>query len=161
MTGCTAVPIEYYSADSPSFDPRAYFQGDIEAWGVVQDWRGRVTRRFYADIDAQNVDDKIELREKFLFDDGENSTRTWRIDLQDGGFVTAEANDIVGIATGKISGNAMNLNYEIDLSVDGKIYRVKFNDLLWQIDENVLFNRAAIKKFGVKVGEVVLFMRKA
>ena len=160
MTGCTAVPIEYYSTASPGFDPREYFQGEIEAWGIVQDWRGRVTRRFYAEIDAQNIGEKIELHEKFRFDDGENSSRTWQIDLQDDGLVAAAANDIVGTASGKLSGNAMKLSYQIDLLVDGKTHRVTFNDVLWKIDNNVLFNRATIKKFGIKVGEVALFMKK-
>ncbi|MGR8948061.1 MAG: DUF3833 domain-containing protein [Gammaproteobacteria bacterium] len=161
MTGCAAIPVEYYSAESPRFDPLVYFDGDIEAWGIVSDWRGRVTRRFTAKIDAKTADNKITLFEKFKFSDGENSTRTWDIKLAPNGLIQAQADDIVGSATGKISGNAMRLQYRIDLPVDGKIYRVQFNDMLWQIDNDVLFNRAAIKKFGLKVAEVVLFMKKA
>ena len=160
LGGCSPVPIETYVGDTPRFDPRIYFDGDLDAWGVVHDWRGKVTRRFSVEIIGQVDGDEVTLDENFLFNDGERSSRKWTISLLDDNVVLARADDVIGDATGKLAGNAMSLGYLIDLTVDGRQYRVRFNDMLWQIDKDVLFNRAIIRKFGVKVGAVTLFMKK-
>ena len=54
----------------------------------------------------------------------------------------------------------MHWVYDLDLAVDGSTYRVAFDDWMWQLDGEALLNRSAIRKFGMKVGEVVLFMRR-
>ncbi|MFL2583373.1 MAG: DUF3833 family protein [Gammaproteobacteria bacterium] len=39
-----------YVNDSPEFNPFEYFKGKTQAWGIVQDHRGRVMRRFSVEI---------------------------------------------------------------------------------------------------------------
>ena len=160
LGGCSPVPIESYVADKPRFEPRTYFDGMLDAWGVVHDWRGKVTRRFSVEIDGTVSGDTIVLDERFEFNDGERSTRKWTIELSEDDGVIARADDVIGDASGKVVGNAMSLGYLIDLDVGDRQYRVRFDDMLWQIDDDVLFNRAVISKFGIKVGEVTLFMKR-
>ena len=104
--------------------------------------------------------DTIVLDERFEFNDGERSTRKWTIELSEDDGVVARADDVIGDASGRVVGNAMSLGYLIDLDVGDRQYRVRFDDMLWQIDDDVLFNRAVISKFGIKVGEVTLFMKR-
>ena len=160
LSACNSVPVDTYVSERPYFEPRVFFDGEIDAWGVVYDWRGRVKRRFVVDILARADNDEITLDEKFLFSDGEASTRVWRITVSSDNAITARADDVVGEASGEIAGNAMGLSYVIDLPVGDRQFRVRFDDMLWQIDDDVVFNRAKISKFGLKVGEVMLFMKK-
>ncbi|MEM7469449.1 MAG: DUF3833 domain-containing protein [Pseudomonadota bacterium] len=160
MSGCASVPLESYSQNTPVFDPRKYFDGSVTAWGMVQDWRGEVTRRFSADIRGEVMGNEIKLTEDFNFSDGEISQRVWQLRIKNDNEISGFANDTVGLADGQIIGNAMTLRYLIDLNIEDKTYRVKFDDKLWQIDSDVVINRASIKKFGIKVGQVTLFMRK-
>ena len=50
LSGCCANKVEYYKGSKPEVDIKEYFNGNIKAWGVVQDWRGRVVNRFDIDM---------------------------------------------------------------------------------------------------------------
>ena len=74
---------------------------------------------------------------------------------------TGTAGDIIGTATGKSFGNAINWTYEMDVPVDDKSYRLKFDDWMWAMDNgNVVINRSYLKKFGITVAEITIFMQK-
>lgn len=49
LSACSA-DIDNYQASSPSFDLFGYFEGDVKAWGMVQDYTEKQTRRFEVDI---------------------------------------------------------------------------------------------------------------
>jgi hypothetical protein len=48
----------------------------------------------------------------------------------------------------------------MDLNVDGSTYRVAFDDWFFAIDDNTLMNRSYIKKFGIVMAEVTIFMQR-
>ena len=53
-----------------------------------------------------------------------------------------------------------NWQYTIDLPVPGdEILRVSFDDWMWLLSEDRLLNRAYMRRFGVPIGEVILFFR--
>ncbi|MGE0484652.1 MAG: DUF3833 domain-containing protein [Gammaproteobacteria bacterium] len=160
LEGCGGVRVEDYADTTPAFDPRRFFDGKVRAWGIVQDWRGRVVRRFEVDISGHRDGEAIVLDEAFRYADGERDTRTWRIVPDGSGSFSGRAGDIVGTARGNASGNAMQWRYTMDLAVDGRTWRVNFDDWMWQLDERVLVNRSRIRKFGLTVAEVTLFMRR-
>ena len=152
--------VEHYSTETPRFDPLTYFEGPTNAWGIVQNWRGEVVRRFQVTMEGTREDNELRLDEHFEYQDGERDQRTWRLTKGSDGTITGKAGDIEDTAIGMVSGNAMFWRYEMNLNVDESTYRVRFDDSLWQIDEATLFNRAQIKKFGVTVAEVTIFMQK-
>ncbi len=160
ITGCGGLHLEQYADATPQLDPFAFFPGQTRAWGIVQDWRGRVVRRFDVDIVGSTVDDELVLDETFRYADGENATRQWRIKRGADGTLDGHADDIVGPAEGAYGGNTMRWNYAMDLAVDGDTYRVRFDDWMWRLDDNVVINRSYIRKFGITVAEVTLFMQK-
>lgn len=160
LGGCARIDIKGYAAAQPVFDPFVFFAGQVHAWGLVQDWRGRVTRRFDVSIIGHQEGDIMVLDEAFRYDDGETDTRTWRIARSGNGAYSGIADDIVGSAHGETAGNTMHWTYDLDLVVDGSTWRVGFDDWMWQLDEGTLMNRSAIRKFGLTVGEVTLFMQR-
>ena len=48
----------------------------------------------------------------------------------------------------------------MDLPVDDKVYRIRFDDWMWQMNDGVLINRSYLKKFGFTVSELTIFMKK-
>ena len=159
LSGC-GNKLEHYKGSSPKADIKEYFNGNIKAWGLVQDWRGRVTARFDVDMVGSWDGDKGKLEEEFVYYDGKKQQRTWIITKNADGSYIGTAGDIIGEASGEVQGSAVNWAYTMDIPVDGKTYRLKLDDWMWQMNDGVLINRSYLKKFGITVAELTLFMKK-
>ena len=160
VSACSAQTLNDYDNTQPVFDVENYFNGPLQAQGIVLDRGGTVTRRFTVKMLGTWADNQGKLEEWFVFDDGEKTTRTWLIKKQADGSYTGSADDIVGLAFGESNGIALHWDYQLDLKVDGEDYRVTFDDWLYQVDPNVVINRSYIKKWGFRVGEVILVITK-
>lgn len=161
LSGCVFKDnLDNYTTATPKFDLQEYFNGDIKAWGIVQDYTGKVTRRFDVDLVGSWDGDEGTLDEVFNYYDGEKQTRIWKIKKIDNTNYTGSAGDILGNATGTVSGNAMQWAYQMDLAVGGRTYRITFDDWMFLMNDGVLINRSYLKKFGFTVGELTLFMQK-
>lgn len=159
LNGCSKN-LDHYKGTTPKADIKEFFNGKIKAWGLVQDWRGRVTARFDVDMVGSWQGDKGKLEEEFTYYDGRKQHRTWIITKNEDGSYTGTAGDIVGEAKGKTQGSAVNWAYIMDIEVDGKTYRIKLDDWMWQMNDGILINRSYLKKFGITVAELTLFMQK-
>lgn len=159
LSGC-GPKIEDYAENTPKMSIQEFFTGDIKAWGIVQDWRGKVSRRFHVDMKGSWVGDEGTLEESFAYDDGKTQKRVWKIKKMPDGSYEGRADDIIGVATGSNMGNAAQWNYVMDLPVGDTTYHVRFDDWMWQMDEKTLMNRSYLKKFGVGVAELTIFMQK-
>lgn len=160
MLAACSQKITDYNNTSPVFDVKTFFNGPLQAKGIVLDRSGTVTRRFSVEMIGNWTENQGTLEEWFVFDDGEKTQRTWIINKQQDGRYTGTAGDIVGEAKGESAGFALRWDYQLDLAVDDSVYRVTFDDWLYQIDDRVVINRSYIKKWGITVGEVILVISK-
>lgn len=159
LVGCSA-DLKDYKDTEPTFRLFDYFAGESRAWGMVQDYRGKQTRRFVVDIVGKVEGDQLTLDEVFAYDDGETDTRRWVINrLEDGSYVGV-ADDIIDKAYGEEVGNALRWQYDFELALDDDVITVRFDDWLYRQDEQHLFNITKIKKFGIEVGKVTIFFQK-
>lgn len=160
LSSCNKNSLEYYADTSPKADIKEYFNGPIKAWGIVQDWRGRVVERFDIEMVGKWQGDTGTLTEHFSYYGGKKQQRVWTIrKLADGSF-EGTAGDIIDKATGKASGSAVRWNYVMDLPVNDTTYRITFDDWMWLMNDGVLINRSYLKKFGITVSELTIFMQK-
>lgn len=160
LSSCGGNTLNYYEASQPKADIKDYFDGPIKAWGIVQDWRGRVVSRFDVDMVGSWDGNKGELKEDFRYYDGSTQQRIWKITKLEDGSYEGTAGDIIGKAKGASTGSAVNWHYQMDVPVDDSTYRLKFDDWMWQMNDGVLINRSYLKKFGITVAELTLFMQK-
>lgn len=160
LGACSNTNVEFYKDVKPEVNFEEFFSGDIVGWGIVQNWKGQVVRRFDIKMNGSWDGDKGVLKENFFYYDGEEQERIWTVVKKENGEFEGTADDILGAAMGKTSGNAINWHYSMDLPVSGKVYRVKFDDWMWQMNGGVLINRSYIKKFGVTVAELTLILQK-
>lgn len=152
--------IEYYAQENPEMSIKSYFNGPIKAWGIVQNWRGVVVRRFDITMIGKWEGDIGTLTEHFQYYDGETKERIWTIKKLDAENYEGTASDIIGKALGRTKGNAAQWSYIMDLEVDKTTYRISFDDWMWALNDGVLINRSYLKKFGITVAELTIFMQK-
>ncbi|MCY9812986.1 DUF3833 domain-containing protein [Aeromonas caviae] len=160
LSGCGAG-LDDYRGSRPGWDLARFFNGKLVAHGLVTDRSGEVTSRFRVEMQGNWREGKGELFEQFYFDDGRRQTRTWFLSKGADGHWRGTAADVVGEAVGKSAGFALNWRYQLDLALpDGEVVRVSFDDWMYLLDEDRLVNRAAISKFGIHLGEVILYIER-
>jgi len=159
LTSCS-VELQDYQSEQNTFDLQSYFQGDLTARGIIQDYRGKVTRRFCVELTGIWEDDEGELAETFYFDDGEVSHRHWQLTKQKDGTYQGVAEDVIGKAFGKHQGFAFQLRYTLALKVGEETYEVTMDDWMYQLDQYRVMNKTAIYKLGINVANVTLFFDK-
>ncbi len=160
IAGCAAPGVEAYRDQRPVLDLRQYFDGEIEAQGMFQNRSGEVVRRFTVAIRGSWQGNVGTLEEDFFYSDGTTDRRVWTITRIDEHNYIGTADDVIGEATGKAYGNALRWRYFLALDVDGKTYKVDFDDWMYLIDEKIMLNRSEMRKFGLRLGEVTLAFRK-
>ncbi|QIR15327.1 DUF3833 domain-containing protein [Shewanella aestuarii] len=161
LMSCSSASIEDYQKTTPTLDLASFFDGELTAAGIVQDFSGKVTRKFTVKMQGEWTGNKGELKEWFVYDDGEKQTRIWRItDLGNGQF-EGRADDILGVAEGQASGSALRWRYDMQLQVDGEEYQVEFDDWMFLVDDKTIINKSDIIKFGITVAQVTLVISKS
>lgn len=160
LSACGGPSLSHYKETSPQLDLQSYFTGPIKAWGIVQDYKGNVKRRFDVDMVGTWDGDTGTLDEVFHYYDGAKDERVWTIKKLSANTYQGSAHDIIGSAKGEVEGSAMRWAYEMNLDVGGKAYRITFDDWMFMMNDGILINRSYLKKFGLTVGELTLFMQK-
>lgn len=137
-----------------------YFAGSTRGWGIFRDRFGRLRRQFLVDIDGRWDGQTLTLDERFTYSDGERGHRVWRFRAVTGDRYEATADDVVGTVHGRIAGSTINLRYRIVVPIRGRRWRLDFDDWFFLQDDDVLINRATVRKFGLTVGEVTIAFRR-
>lgn len=159
LTSCS-TSLDEYQNSKPEFSLKEYFNGDISAWGVVQDYSRKLTKRFCVDITGSWNGNKGQLNEQFYFNDGSQQTRVWQLEVKPDGTVAGTAGDIVGVAQGAASGSAFHWTYTLTVPIDGSEYDFAIDDWMYQLDAMRMMNRSYMQKFGVTVAEFSIFFDK-
>jgi hypothetical protein len=153
----------------PSFDDQAlsdrqlnleeFFDGDLVAYGQFQDILGTVRRSFVVNIHGDWDGERLILTEDFVYEDGSTEQRVWTLVKTGDDTWQGTAPGVIGTATGREDGDRFNWQYEIDLPIpsatgETETLRVTFDDWMWLLSEDRLFNRAYVKRAGFDIGDV-------
>jgi Protein of unknown function (DUF3833) len=161
LVGCSTAPqITDYADQKPEFDLKAYFTGTVDGWGIFTDRAGRVVKRFVVLMTCTWTGNEGILDEDFTYSDGTKQKRIWRMKKLADGRYEGRAGDVLGIGAGQQSGNAFRWGYTLNLPVDDKVYEVQFDDWMYQMDDQVVINKAVMSKFGITLGELVVNFKK-
>ena len=149
-----------FSNMKPEFSLEDYFSGKTEAWGLFHDRFGNLKRSFKVDITGTLSGNELTLDERFLYDDGEEDQRIWKIKMLGNKKYSGTADDVIGLAVGEASGNALNWKYKLNLKVNDSNIKVDFDDWMFLQDKGILINRAEVKKWGLNIGVVTITFLK-
>jgi hypothetical protein len=158
--GCASQNIDSYADQQPVLDLQQYFNGTLDAYGVFTDRSGAVVKRFTVLMLCSWTGDTGVLHEDFNYSDGTKQTRIWHLTKLGNGRFVGRADDVVGEALGESRGNAFHWTYTLRLPVDKSVYDVQFDDWMYLMTDKVMLNKAAMSKFGVRLGEVTLSFTK-
>jgi hypothetical protein len=166
VAACTGKPsFEDPSLSTRNLELESFFDGRLRAQGQFQDVLGTVRRQFTVDIAGDWDGEVLRLVEDFVYEDGSTEQRVWT--LRKTGEETWEgtAPGVIGVARGEERGDRFFWSYEIDLpvpSADGTVrtMRVSFEDWMWLLDGDRLFNRAYVRRYGLDIGDVSIWFEK-
>jgi len=160
LAACSSVSIEDYADNKPRLVAQEFFNGRLDAHGVVKNRAGQVIRYFSAIIDASWVDGIGILDERFTFDDGERQTRIWKLEPAGAGAFTATAGDVVGEGTMQVAGNSVFLDYLLRIPYGEGTIDVRLDDRMYLVSERVLLNESIMTKWGFEIGQISLVIVK-
>jgi hypothetical protein len=161
LAGCSSVDVDRYAATTPRLDIGEYFDGRTRAWGMVQDYRGEVQRRFVVDIEGKHDGTTLILDEHFVYDDGETDRRIWTFERQDDGRWIGSANDVEGPVEARQAGHAFNMTYRLPVEISGREITFTMDDWMFLQPDDRLINRTAMKKFGVTLARITIVFDRA
>lgn len=161
LAGCAGRPsLDDEPLSSRQLNLQEFFVGHVTAYGQFQDLFGTVSRRFTVDINGTWDGQTLILVEDFVYEDGSTEQRVWTLQKTGEDSWQGTAPGVLGLATGQERDDTFNWQYTIDLPVPDGTIRVSFDDWMWLVADDRLLNRAYMKKFGVQVGEVIIFFEK-
>ena len=156
------MSVNRYKNNKPKFILENFFSGEISAWGLFEDPFGIIRKRFTCKITGK-WDDKLKtlkITEDFLYDDGVKENRNWELLKKSSNCYVGTTDNVIGDAVGYAAGNPFQWWCTFELTFFGNKTRVKFDDWMYLQDNNIIINKAKMKKFGFKLGTVILFYKK-
>lgn len=161
LGGCVGKPsINDPNLSDLDLNLEDFFNGEVIAYGQFQDVFGTVRSRFKVDISGTFDGNRLELEETFVYSDKTKMKRNWTLVKLTDSEWEGKAPDVLGVAKGTEVGDLFNWQYQIDLPVGDRLLRVKFDDWMWLFNDNKLFNKAYVQKYGLTIGEVIIFFEK-
>jgi len=156
LTRCASLQPQDFAGSSTRFELDRYFTGHSRSWGVFENTHGEPTRYFTCNSYGQRAKDgRVTLTQHFQFSDGKTQTRIWLIHRVDSTHWEATANDMVGVARGEGSGNALHWEYTLTLDRTNPLATIHINQWIYQPEgTDYLMTRLLITKLGVTVSEV-------
>jgi len=166
LAGCAAKP----SFTDPQLtgnelELQEFFDGNLRAYGQFQDVLGQVRRQFVVEIAGDWDGETLTLVEDFTYADGATERRLWTLRETGPESWEGTAPGVIGTATGEERGDRFNWRYTIDLPIvragePVTTQRVTFDDWMWQLTPDRLFNRAYMYRAGLYIGEVSIMFER-
>jgi hypothetical protein len=148
------------AADGSRFELTTFLDGHTSAWGIFEDRFGRLRRRFSVDMHGRWESGVFILEESFVYETGEREERTWRVVPSGEGRFTATCPDCIGSLTGECDVQSIRMTYKFRLKLEARHLSVDLDDRIYRMGDGIAVNRATIRKWGVKLGELSLFFMR-
>lgn len=135
LSGCATLQPQDFAKSNTRFELDRFFTGHTRSWGVFENSHGAPSRYFTCDSYGKrdSVGD-VTLNQHFHFSDGKTQRRDWHIHRVDLTHWEATANDMVGVARGKGSGNAFYWEYTLTLDRGNPLASVHIRQWMYQAE---------------------------
>lgn len=148
-----------YGTSEPIMDIRKVLLGPIQSEGVIFGPNGRMTSRFVAKMEGKWDGDSGTLAEDFHYANGSTQQRLWTLTVGPDGEISGTAPDIIGKAQGRQSGATVQMIYRIRLPEDASGHVLDVVDWMYLMPNGTILNKSEMRKFGIKVAELVASIR--
>lgn len=150
-----------YAGTTPTFSLKENLSGKIVSEGLIYGPNGKMTNSFVAEMFGEWEGDTGTLSEHFTYSNGKVQSRKWFLKIGPNKTFTATADDIVGEARGVVSGSTVMMTYQIVLPAEAGGHTLTATDWLYLTEDGTIMNKSEMRKFGIKVAELIATMRPA
>lgn len=141
-------------------DLKNFFNGSVIGDGAIYNFFGMIIKTFHVEIKCTWKKNEGTFKEYFTFSDGKTDERTWTINFTSIKKFKGTAHDVIGVASGFQKDDHVNLKYKLAVPYNESTIVLCMDDWMHLIAKDVILNRTSMKKFGIKVGELIIFLRK-
>jgi len=161
LAGCSSMRIEDFTDEKPELVLEEYFNGRLTAYGLIKNRSGQITSSFRADfVGSWNEDGVGTLDEVFIYNDGDVQARVWTFEPVGNNRYIGTAPDIVGEADMLVKGNTLRMDYVIRVPYGNRTIDLSVRDWLHLQSDGVILNHSYMRKFGIRVAELVVTIIK-
>jgi hypothetical protein len=131
-----------------------FFKGGSRATASFSAING-VKRDFTVKLSGKWNGRTLNLREDFVYADGERARKTWRFSKTGEGRYSGTREDVIGAAIVRIHGGIAKFSYLVDLDGGSGKNIVRFYDTIrFSSDGRSALNTAIVTKYGLPVAKV-------
>jgi len=158
---CSKMKVQDFEQKQPVFTPEQFFLGKTIGTGQFWDRFKNLSLSFRVELEGKWDGSILTLDEVLIYDSGEKFTRQYIIKKIDQNNYTLNSSDLAEEGQIQAYGNSLKWSYYLNQEIDGKIVKLYFDDWMFLQPNSIVINRAFAQKFGLDVGEVVMFIQKA
>ena len=133
-----------------------FFFGPIRAEGSFVNAWSRSRRGIVIDMVPAWDGKVLSLDERFVYSDGEEDHKVWRLEKTGPGTYAGTREDMLGTGRVWTEGRAVRLSYALMLRGMG----FDFRETMTLRDDGSVLGRSTIKKWGILIGRVELVIRR-
>ncbi len=153
LLGIIIAPNNIYAQEnSNTLSLESFFQGETHAIGKFTAING-LSRNFEVKLNGKFENQILELREDFIFEDGQKDTKTWKFKKISPQNYKGTREDVIGETEVEIIGNVAKFTYLVYLDGNAKKMKVRFRDKMTLVAPNKLINEATIYKFFIPIAK--------
>ena len=159
-SGCGTAHVESFAGTVPNLNLVQYFEGNTRGYGQIYRF-DKLSQQFTVDVRGYREGEVFVLDEHFTFVDGRTVERQWRITKVDQHRFEARADDVKGVANGVSFGKAIRWNYTMSMEkFSDSSWQFTFDDWMFRQTDDLLLNRARIRKWGITFGEMIILFER-
>lgn len=137
-----------------------FFSGKVEGTGMIIDRFGKIRQHVIVAMNGYWRGVSFCMDETFTYQDGKTEERRWIVTFTEGEEFVANSPDLDAPAIGCADQNTVEMSYKFPVPIASRPVRLNFDDRMYLLDENTLYERAVMKKFGIRVADIILVFRK-
>ena len=137
-----------------------FFDGKREARGLIVDRFGHIRRRIHVTMEGWWNGSDFCLDEVFSYDNGDVETRQWVVSFDAEGGMRASCPDLPTPIEGRIDGDEIRMNYPYTVPLNGMAVSMRFDDRMYLLDNDTIYQRVVMSKFGIRLAEITLVFCK-
>ncbi len=147
-----ASGVELRSKRPPPVDPMSFFTGHTRSSGVFENRRGDPVKTVRTETRGRLVNGELLLEQDLFIAGQPRQHRSWKLRRIDARHFEGAANDIIGIAHGRLQGNTFSWSFTLATKVGNPLFNVRMSQhMYFQDDGRTMINRSSIRKFGVLI----------
>lgn len=160
LSGCQSQNLDDYALQTPLFDPQRFFDGHLSGWGIYTDRSGVVRQRFKIEMEAAWQGDLGKIQQIFRYSNGKVTERIVTLNKLDESRYRIVASDAQSQGEGRVAGNSAHWNYQLPFDGGAGLELREVEQWSYAIDANTLVQKITLKKYGLPMGELTMFVQR-